>query len=122
MLTCPAADSEPHIVAWAYVCVTCDRHSSVYACKDVDGQPVVLKCYHKHLMESRHYRNVRRELHAMQTATECRYAALRSSCLADSGMTHYGALMKVSRCMLSTAFATKQQPPSPEHLFVETDM
>jgi hypothetical protein len=48
------------------------RHSSVYACKDADGQPVVLKCYHKKLMEGRHYRNVRREINAMRTATECR--------------------------------------------------
>ena len=48
------------------------RHSSVFACKDADGQPVVLKCYHKALLERRHYRNVRREIDAMQAATEHR--------------------------------------------------
>lgn len=48
------------------------RHSSVFACRDADGQPVVLKCYHKALLEKRHYRNVRREIDTMQTATEHR--------------------------------------------------
>ena len=83
------------------------RHSSVFACTDGDGQPVVLKCYHKALLERRHHRNVRREIDAMQTATEHRRAAaLLTDILVSKTLTQPLPLHNVPRSVLHRDAAT----------------
>jgi len=74
---------------------------------------VILKCYHKALLERRHHRNVRREIDTMQTATNHRRAVALSKATRAREYTQHLQLHTCCALCCAAAEAPHMQPTSP---------